>query len=103
MLVCFVVLVACGVYISLKAPDLFGQYLGMGITMLLAMQTIINIGVVTAWLPTKGLPLPFISYGGSNIVVNLISVSILLNILRRSAAEVQSTEQEFFAEREPVT
>jgi cell division protein FtsW len=103
VLVCFVVLVACGVAISLKASDLFGQYLGMGVTLLIALQALINIGVVTAWLPTKGLPLPFISFGGSNLMMNLIAVGILLSIFRHSVAETCSEEEEFFAQREPVS
>jgi cell division protein FtsW len=97
ILLAFVVLFVCAVVISINAPDPFGQYLGLGVAMLLGLQTIINIGVVTAWLPTKGLPLPFISYGGSNLVVNLVSVGILLSIFRSSAAETRSHDDEFFA------
>ena len=63
--------------ISLRASDLFGQYLGLGIALLIAMQALINIGVVTAWLPTKGLPLPFISFGGSNLVLNMVAVGFI--------------------------
>ncbi len=69
ILLAFALLVACAGDYQLRASDLFGQYLGMGIAVLLAMQALINIGVVTAWLPTKGLPLPFISFGGSNLVL----------------------------------
>jgi cell division protein FtsW len=100
---CFAVLVGCGVAISLKASDLYGQYLGLGITLLIALQALINIGVVTAWLPTKGLPLPFISFGGSNLMMNLIAVGVLLSIFRHGVAEAQSEDQEFFAQREQVT
>jgi len=103
ILAAFMILVACGMYISLNASDLFGQYLGMGCTLLLAMQALINIGVVTAWLPTKGLPLPFISYGGSNVVMNLVAVGLLLNIYRRTVPEMQPEVQEFFASREQVS
>jgi cell division protein FtsW len=99
ILFAFVVLFVCAVVISINATEPFGQFLGMGVALLLGLQTIINIGVVTAWLPTKGLPLPFISYGGSNLVVNLVSVGILLSIFRRSAAETQSRSDEFFAKR----
>ncbi|MEI6085632.1 MAG: putative lipid II flippase FtsW [Verrucomicrobiota bacterium] len=99
---CFGVLIACGVIISLRAPDLFGQYLGMGTTVMIGLQTIINIGVVTAWLPTKGLALPFISYGGSNVMMNLVAIGILLSIYRHGATEEHQAEQEFFAQREPV-
>ena len=100
---CFAVLVACGVCISLKASDLYGQYLGLGISLLIAMQALINIGVVTAWLPTKGLPLPFISFGGSNLMMNMIAVGVLLSIFRHGVAVSPGEEQEFFAQREQVT
>jgi cell division protein FtsW len=100
---CFAVLVACGVCISLKASDLYAQYLGLGVSLLIAMQALINIGVVTAWLPTKGLPLPFISFGGSNLMMNLIAVGVLLSIFRHGVAVSPSDEQEFFARREQVT
>jgi cell division protein FtsW len=103
ILVAFVLLMVCAAIISLRASDLFGQYLGMGIAVLLAMQALINIGVVTAWLPTKGLPLPFISFGGSNLVVNMASVGLLLNIYRYSSAEAESEDQEFFARRSSLT
>ena len=71
--------------------------------MLIAFQTLINVGVVTAWLPTKGLALPFLSYGGSNVVMNLVAVGILLSIYRYGGVGTRSDEQEFFAQREPVT
>jgi len=63
------------------------------------LQALINIGVVTAWLPTKGLPLPFISFGGSNLMMNLVAVGILLSLYRHGAAGPQGEEQEFFARR----
>ncbi len=103
ILLAFALLVACAVIISLRASDLFGQYLGMGIAVLLAMQALINIGVVTAWLPTKGLPLPFISFGGSNLVLNMVAVGLLLSIYRHGTAETESEEQEFFARRSTVS
>jgi len=103
ILLAFALLVACAVIISLRASDLFGQYLGMGIAVLLAMQALINIGVVTAWLPTKGLPLPFISFGGSNLVLNMVAVGLLLSIFRQGTAETESEEQEFFARRSTVS
>jgi cell division protein FtsW len=70
----------CGVRISLKAPDLFGRLLGFGFTMLIGLQAAINIGVVTGCLPTKGLPLPFISYGGSSMLASIAGICILCNI-----------------------
>ena len=82
----FVAFVICGLYISVNAPDMFGMLLGSGITFLIGLQAFINIGVVTSALPNKGLPLPFISYGGSNLMVMLTCVGILLSIARQPRA-----------------
>ncbi len=103
ILLAFALLVACAVIIALRASDLFGQYLGMGIALLIAMQALINVGVVTAWLPTKGLPLPFISFGGSNLVLNMVAVGLLLNIFRHCTIETEGDDQEFFARRSAVS
>ncbi len=103
ILLAFALLVACAVIIALRASDLFGQYLGMGIALLIAMQALINVGVVTAWLPTKGLPLPFISFGGSNLVLNMVAVGLLLNIFRHCTIETENDDQEFFARRSTVS
>ncbi|NIQ38588.1 MAG: putative lipid II flippase FtsW [Proteobacteria bacterium] len=69
-----------GIRVSLGAPDEFGTFLGMGITSLISLQAIINMAVVLGLLPTKGLTLPLVSYGGTSLVVSLVSVGILLNI-----------------------
>jgi cell division protein FtsW len=76
----FAVLVWRGLRIGLRAPDPFGAYLALGITVLLATQTLVNLGAVTGLLPTKGLPLPFISFGGSALLVTMLSAGVLLNI-----------------------
>jgi cell division protein FtsW len=80
----FMAIVICGIYISRNARDAFGLLLGTGITILIGLQAIINIGVVTGSLPNKGLPLPFISYGGSNLVALLLGVGLLLSIAWRA-------------------
>lgn len=77
----------CGMIITFKAPDPFGRLLAFGITMMITMQAAINIGVVTGCLPTKGLPLPFISYGGSSLFMATVEVCVLLNIAQHAAEE----------------
>jgi cell division protein FtsW len=87
----FVLLVICGLYIAWRAPDMFGLLLGSGITFLIGLQALINIGVVTGALPNKGLPLPFISYGGSNLLLMLGCVGVLLSIARFSEDAAEET------------
>ena len=74
-----------GVRISLRADSPFGTFLGLGIVSMISFQALINMSVVLSLLPTKGLPLPFISVGGSSIIVMLSSVGILLNISRQGS------------------
>jgi len=76
----YIVFAVRGIRVSLGAPDEFGIFLGLGITSLISLQAIINMAVVLGLLPTKGLTLPFVSYGGTSLVVSLVSVGILLNI-----------------------
>lgn len=76
----FVIILFCGIRIAMRAPDRFGSLLAFGITILIATQAAINVAVVTGAMPTKGLPLPFISYGGSSMLISLACVGILLNI-----------------------
>ena len=83
----FALFVICGAFISLKSSDVFGFLLGSGLTLLIGFQAFINIGVVTSTLPNKGLPLPFISRGGTNLVVMLFCVGVLLSIARFSRSE----------------
>jgi cell division protein FtsW len=83
----FVVIIVCGTMIALHAKDRFGLLLGFGVVSLLALQAAVNIGVTTSLLPNKGLPLPFISYGGSNLVACMFGVGLLLNIYRQGILE----------------
>jgi cell division protein FtsW len=83
----FVIIIVCGMMIALHAKDRFGLLLGCGIVALLTLQAAINIGVTTSLLPNKGLPLPFISYGGSNLVACLFGIGLLLNIYRQGVLE----------------
>ncbi len=76
-----------GIMISYRTKEKFSFYLSTGIILMIISQVLINIAVVTGLLPTKGLTLPFISYGGSSLVINMISVGLLLNISRVSGVE----------------
>ena len=78
----FAVFVWRGIRIARMAPDAFGFFLASGLTMLIALHVLVNIGVVTGVLPTTGLPLPFLSYGGSWLLFCMMSIGILLNISR---------------------
>jgi cell division protein FtsW len=80
LLTLFLLLAGRGFHIAQRTRDPFGSLLAVGITSMIAVQSLINIGVVTASIPATGVPLPFISYGGSSLAVTLFSVGILLNI-----------------------
>ena len=73
-----------GLRAAFRARDLFGCYLAFGITAMFGLQALVNIGVVLGSLPTKGLPLPFISYGGTSLVVSLFMAGVLGNISARN-------------------
>lgn len=82
----FVMLVFKGFRVAALAPDMFGRFLALGITLLLTMQAMINAGVVSGMLPTKGLTLPLVSYGGSSLLTTMLAIGILLNIARQGRA-----------------
>ena len=84
---CFLLILLSGALIAMNAKDRFGMLLGFGITVLITVQAAINIGVTTSLLPNKGMPLPFISYGGSNLAVSMLLVGILVNIHRQGRRE----------------
>ncbi len=76
----YLVIFVCGMSIAVHAKDRFGMLMAFGVVALIGLQAMLNMGVTTALLPNKGLPLPFISYGGSNLVMCLIGVGLLINI-----------------------
>ncbi len=78
----FAVLIVKGFQIAGRAPDAFGRHLAGGVTLLVGIQVLINMSVVSGLLPTKGLTLPFVSYGGSSLIVSLMAIGILLSISR---------------------
>ena len=85
-----------GIVIATGAQDNFGRLLAVGLSLMIVIQAFINIGVVTGGLPTTGIPLPFISYGGSSLLANMIAAGILLNISRYRGAAHQ--EMKLFEE-----
>lgn len=82
VIILFIIFIQQGLKVAKNAPDKFGYFLALGLISMLSLKAIINIGVSCGVLPTKGLPLPFISYGGSSFIFDLVSVGILINIAR---------------------
>jgi cell division protein FtsW len=80
VVVVFAVILVCGVGVAYHAPDRFGRLLALGLTILLVFEAAFNIGMVTGCLPTKGLALPFISYGGTSIAASFIAVGLILSV-----------------------
>jgi cell division protein FtsW len=87
VLVCFSVIAWRGMRTASRAPDGFGAFLALGITMMLVLQAFVNISVVLGLLPTKGIPLPVVSFGGSSLLINLLGVGVLLNISQHAEME----------------
>ena len=87
ILACFAVIAWRGMRTAMRAPDSFGAFLAIGITMMLVLQAFVNISVVLGMLPTKGIPLPLVSAGGSSLLINLIGVGVLLNISQHAETE----------------
>ncbi|MBS4535412.1 putative lipid II flippase FtsW [Clostridium sp. D2Q-14] len=84
VIILFLIIIWRGIKIALSAKDLFSCYLASGITALIAIQTLIHIGVVTSSLPPTGIPLPFVSAGGTSLMVFMAGIGILLNISRHA-------------------
>ncbi len=80
----YILFLIAGTAIALRAKDLYGTYLALGLTLMVVLQAGLNMAVVLGVLPPKGLPLPFVSYGGSSLLINMVSVGILLNIYIKS-------------------
>ncbi|MDT5124060.1 MAG: cell division protein FtsW [Acidobacteriota bacterium] len=88
----FGILLWRGIRAALRAPDRFGMLLGLGLVTAIVVQALFNISVVLSLLPTKGIPLPFISYGGSSLVPTLMAVGILLNISQYATSDAGTRE-----------
>ena len=83
---CFCVITWRGLRTALRAPDRFGAFLAIGLTTMVAFQAFFNISVVLGLLPTKGIPLPFVSSGGSSLLINLVGMGILLNVSQHASS-----------------
>jgi cell division protein FtsW len=86
VLACFCVILWRGLRTAVRAPDRFGAFLAIGLTTMLAFQAFFNISVVLALLPTKGIPLPLVSYGGSSLLMTLAGVGMLLNVSQHASS-----------------
>ena len=98
IVILFAALLWRGVIISASTQDPFGRMLAIGLTLMIVVQAFINIGVVTGSLPTTGIPLPFISYGGSSLLTNMAAAGIVLNISRYRGAVKQDIQIDSFEE-----
>jgi cell division protein FtsW len=87
----YVLLVTRGVRAALRAPDDFGAFLAFGLSTMFGVQALVNLSVALAILPTKGLTLPFVSFGGSSLLVNAVAAGVLLNITRQSGEVTDPT------------
>jgi cell division protein FtsW len=86
VVLCFCVITWRGLRASLRAPDRFGAFLALGLTTMVAFQAFFNISVVLGLLPTKGIPLPLVSYGGSSLLINLVGMGMLLNVSQHASS-----------------
>jgi len=86
ILLCFCVITWRGLRTAVRAPDRFGVLLAIGLTTMIAFQAFVNISVVLGLMPTKGIPLPFVSAGGSSLLINLVGMGILLNVSQHATA-----------------
>jgi cell division protein FtsW len=108
VVVLFMVLVGVGLWIALRAREPFGMLVAAGVTTWIGLQAAINMAVVTSLLPNKGLPLPFISYGGSSLLAALAGVGLLLSVARRAAPRASARtwlrrgRNPFLEEKEPL-
>jgi len=73
-----------GLRATFNAPDGFGRMLALGVTVMVLFQSLINFAVVLGMMPTKGIPLPFVSYGGSSLLVMLLATGVLLNVSQQA-------------------
>lgn len=95
VLLLYMILVVAGIKTAIGAKDRFSCYLAAGITSLIAVQTVINVAVVCGAVPPTGLPLPFMSAGGSSLVAYLAAVGLLINVAKKSRIKILDTQNDF--------
>jgi cell division protein FtsW len=86
-------LIVQGIRVATKVPDMFGALIAAGVTVMIGLQAFINMGVVVGLLPTKGLTLPLISYGGSSLMINAIAIGIMMNVSRHAEYAVNPPQR----------
>src|SRR6202163_725417 len=87
VILCFAIITWRGLRAALRAPDSFGAFLAVGLTTMIAVQALVNISVVLGLMPTKGIPLPFVSAGGSSLLINLLGMGVLLNVSQHASSQ----------------
>ena len=87
VLICFCLIAWRGLRIAMRAEDTFGSFLALGFTAMIAVQAFINMSMVLGLTPTKGIPLPLMSFGGSSLLINLLGMGVLLNISQHESAD----------------
>jgi len=87
VLVCFCVIAWRGARIALRAEDSFGSFVALGLTTMVAVQALVNISVVLGLMPTKGIPMPLVSAGGSSLLISLLGMGVLLNISQHESPD----------------
>jgi cell division protein FtsW len=90
ILIAFAVITWRGLRVAARAPDRFGSFLAIGLTGMIAVQAFVNLSVVLGMVPTKGIPLPFVSAGGSSLLINLVGMGILLNVSQHASGVHES-------------
>lgn len=102
IVLCYLAFATGGFIIAMTAPDMFTRTLSLGLTLLVLVPAVINIAVTVGLLPNAGLPLPFISYGGTNLMFSLWSVALLLSMHRYNQREAMHESDEFIPKAEPM-
>jgi len=87
VLICFCLIAWRGLRIAMRAEDTFGSFVALGLTTMIAVQAFVNMSVVLGLMPTKGIPLPLVSAGGSSLLISLLGIGVLLNISQHEAAD----------------